>query len=139
MSYELDALYEEAHQDKIEVCGLPLKSLTAISAPCNDGFIIGLNNDKLCTEEQKTVCLAHEIGHCKTGGFYSMESDSEFIVLQEAKATEWAVHRLIPFDRLEELLLAEQRSPDVIAKHFGVTEEFVQKALRFYGIRNSSE
>ena len=49
---------------------VPLEQATSLSIPLPDGsYAIAVNPWKLDTLEQETVCLAHELGHCKTGGF----------------------------------------------------------------------
>ena len=63
-------LYEYAENQGIDVDWVPLEQATSLSIPLPDGsYAIAVNPWKLDTLEQETVCLAHELGHCKTGSF----------------------------------------------------------------------
>ena len=67
----LQGLYATADGLGLQICYFPMGQLTAISTP--DGFI-GMDVDKLENTAEETVCLAHEMGHCLTGSFYTVES-----------------------------------------------------------------
>ncbi len=130
----LQELYKEAERNNIEVIYHPMNSLTAIASPCDSGYVIGMDVDRLKTTAHETVCLAHEMGHCQTGSFYNLASKYDAIGRHEARANAWAYKRLIPPCELKELSKLGIKETWEIAEYFGVTDEFVHKALRYYGI-----
>ncbi len=130
----LHNLYAEAEQNEIDVIYYPMKGLTAIAAPCTDGYIIGMDVDRLDTTAHETVCLAHEIGHCRTGSFYNINSAYDVVGRHEARANAWAFKKLIPISDLKELLKLGITEIWEIAEYFEVTDEFTYKALTYYGL-----
>ncbi len=128
----LDKLYDEAERDNIRIYSVGMNSVTAISAPCGSGYVIGINSNLALSTAQETVCLAHEIGHCKTGSFYTSATEENTVRRYEAKANAWAYKRLIPLEELQTLCDKGTVERWEIAEHFGVTEEFLEKALKYY-------
>lgn len=122
-------LYEAADTQGLTVVAFPMRHLTAIALP--DG-VIGLNPDKVDTTAGETVCLAHEMGHCLTGTFYSADDDVYRKGRCEQRADRWAMERLVPLGELKAALRRGVSRPYELAEHFGVTEEFVCKCLEYY-------
>ena len=70
-------LYEYAEDQGIDVDWVPLEQATSLSIPLPDGsYAIAVNPWKLDTLEQETVCLAHELGHCKTANLHLISAAS---------------------------------------------------------------
>ena len=84
----LQDLYRTADRLGLQVCCFPLHNSPAISSP--DGCI-GLDKEKLPTSAEELACLAHEMGHCVTGGFYTMESSMIQRARCEQRAERWAI------------------------------------------------
>ena len=77
---------------------------------------------------------AHEIGHCVKGAFYNRYAAADLISRHEYRADKWAIEELIPKD---ELLAAIKKNLDsiyLLSQHFGVSEDFMLKACRYYGV-----
>lgn len=107
-----------------------------------DSFSL-MDNDKNCTivmnEEGKHIdCIgkkeqiAHELGHCATGAFYTpgtlnLRSRCEY------RADKWAIKKLIPKDELVEAIENGYTETWQLSDYFEVTEDFIIKALKFYG------
>lgn len=125
----LQDLYRTADRLGLQVCCFPLHNSPAISSP--DGCI-GLDKEKLPTSAEELACLAHEMGHCVTGGFYTMESSMIQRARCEQRAERWAIRRLVPLPELKRVLKRGITRPDELAEHFCVTEEFLRKSLRYY-------
>lgn len=130
----LNELYSEAECRRIDVFYFPMQVVTAISAPLNSGYVIGIDVDKLQTIAHETVCLAHELGHCVTDSFYNINSDFDLVSRHEARADAWAFRRLMPRSELQKLLEVGFREVWEIAEYFDVTDEFVHKALVYYDL-----
>lgn len=94
---------------------------------------IGMDPFEIETAAEERVHLAHELGHCETGAFYSLHSPAEIRERQEMRADRWAIRRLIP---AEELLCALRRitKPWALAEYFEVTESFLLKAVEYYKV-----
>lgn len=125
----LQGLYETADGLGLQICYFPMGQITAISTP--DGFI-GMDVDKLENTAEETVCLAHEMGHCLTGSFYTVESSLCQQRRCEERADRWAMGRLVPLEELKGLLEHGVTRPDELAEHFGVPERFLRKCVQFY-------
>ena len=122
----LQGLYETADGLGLQICYFPMGQITAISTP--DGFI-GMDVDKLENTAEETVCLAHEMGHCLTGSFYTVESSLCQQRRCEERADRWAMGQLVPLEELKGLLERGITRPD---EHFGVPEQFLRKCVQFY-------
>ena len=60
------------------------------------GCAIAIDPWKMNTVAEETVCLAHELGHCETGSFYSPHTAFELRERMENRADKWAIRTLIP-------------------------------------------
>ena len=84
------------------------------------------------TEAQERTQLAHEIGHCETGSFYSRYVKVDSRQRHENRADKWAIHKLIPSDRLNEAVSQGHTEIWELAEYFEVTEDFMRKAVCYY-------
>ena len=125
----LQGLYETADGLGLQICYFPMGQITAISTP--DGFI-GMDVDKLENTAEETVCLAHEMGHCLTGSFYTVESSLCQQRRCEERADRWAMGQLVPLEELKGRLKRGVTRPAELAAHFGVPEQFLRKCVQFY-------
>lgn len=125
----LQDLYQTADRLGLQVFCFPLRSSTAISTP--DGYI-GMDVSKLKTGAEELVCLAHEMGHCATGSFYTMDSSLIQRARCEQKADRWAIRRLVSLRELKSALRRGLTRPDELADYFSVPEEFLRKSLEYY-------
>ncbi len=76
--------------------------------------------------------LAHELGHCETGAFYSLDSAAETRGRCENRANRWAIKTLVPADELLSALQGGITDLWALAEHFDVTEDFMSKAVDYY-------
>ncbi len=124
----LSEMYRKAEELEIQVLQLPMASLQAVSTPDN---FIGIDPDKL-EDREELVCLAHEMGHCATGSFYTSETPILDRTRLEQRADRWAIRQLVPLEELKSLLRSGECRWDEAAEHFQVTEDFMRKAVAFY-------
>ena len=69
-----------------------------------NGKALAIENEGRCyialqpgmTEIDETEALAHELGHCEYGGFYSRYTAVDTIQRHEKKADKWAFLHLLP-------------------------------------------
>ena len=69
---------------------------------------------------------------CITGSFYNIYATVDHRQRHENRADKWAVRKLIPKDELECAVADGCTEIWELAERFGVTEQFMQKAVCFY-------
>lgn len=132
MNYTLVELYEYAEKRNIEVISLTTRKVQCMSMIDEYGDCgIGINPFMLKSESDEKVKLAHELGHCETGSFYNVYSKYDIRAKHERRADKWAIKKLIPADELKEAYKYCNNRWE-LSEYFGVTEDFMQKALDYY-------
>ena len=130
---ELSELYDFADSHKIEIDIFPMYSLKAVCLPPDNGYCaIGVDKRKMRNEAELKTTIAHEIGHCETGTFYTLPTYLELYSRYEYRADKWAVRKLIPQPELERAIKCGESEIWQLAEHFGVDEDLVEKALYIY-------
>ncbi len=110
----------------------PLKSFSVVAgATC----AIAINFSALEPGEELTA-LFHELGHCETRSFYNQFSPFDVQQKHENRADKWAIQKLIPKDELDTAVERGLKAPWELAEYFGVTEDFVKKAVCYYANGN---
>ena len=126
-------LYEYAEDQGIDVDWFPMEQATSLSLPLPDGSCaIAINPWKMGTLAQETVCLAHELGHCKTGSFYNRYAALDIRQKHETRADKWAIRHLVPEEALDQAVANGYADLPALAERFGVTEQFMRKAVCWY-------
>lgn len=136
MSKPLD-LYRYAEAQDIDVDWFPLQHTPSFSVKMPNGSCcIALDPWKLSTLAEETVCLAHELGHCETGSFYNPYTKFDVIRKHETRADKWAIRCLVPAEALDQAVANGCTELWQLAEHFGVTEEFMKKAVSYHTYGN---
>lgn len=126
-------LYSAAAEDGIAVYGFALPSAKAVSVmDKSGGCAIGIDNSRRYSEAEERTMLIHELGHCKTGAFYNSHSPFSLVEKCEKKAEVWAIRNYIPYDSLMLAYASGLTQTFELAEHFGVSEQFMAKAIEFY-------
>ncbi|MBO5852231.1 MAG: ImmA/IrrE family metallo-endopeptidase [Clostridia bacterium] len=123
-------LYNLAEQEGILVSFLPLNETKGLYLEHEGKEYIAL--DEGCTLADEKVVLAHELGHCMTGGGYNLMCGSLVRMRLEKRAERWAIERLVPLNELRAAIKQGDEAISSLAEHFGVTEGFMQKVLTHY-------
>lgn len=130
---EILALYDMAKQQNIEVIQHPMKENGSMSVMLEDGVCcIGMDKSVQDGGVQERVHLSHELGHCATGSFYNIYAAIECRQRHENRADKWAITHLVPVADLDEAIAAGCTEVWELAEHFGVTEDFIRKAVCYY-------
>lgn len=127
----LDDLYNCISSD-IEVCYFLFEHTESLSAPIGDGFVIAIDPTKIRSEADEKEKVAHEVGHCETGSFYSPGEDHSIRQRYENRADKWAIKKLVPEDELKEAVSEGNTELWQLAEYFGVSESFMLKAVCLY-------
>lgn len=137
MGSSLYQLYQEAEDDHIPVMWLSLRGDRSMAVQDENGnCIIGVDPWKLETIAEETVCIGHELGHCKTGSFYSPDSRFEIRKKLENRADRWAINRIVPESDFDDAIAEGHTDFWSLSEKFGVTEEFIKKAACLYTYGN---
>ena len=126
-------LYDFAEQQNIEVVQYPMKENGSMSVMMEDGScFIGIDKSVQDGNIQERVHLVHELGHCITGSFYNRYSAVDCRQRHENTADKWAIKKLITAEALDEAVAEGYTEIWELAEHFGVTEDFMRKAVCYY-------
>ena len=126
-------LYQEAKDTDIPILILDIPKTGSMCMQSESGrYYIGMDYGVLPEESVRRVHLAHELGHCKTGAFYNRWAARDVRKKHENRADKWAVNKLIPVDELDQAVADGHTELWDLADHFGVTEEFMRKAVCWY-------
>lgn len=127
----LISLYDIAVQDNTDVYSFDLGKCESLSL-LDDGYcFIAIDPFKIKSEADEKVKLAHELGHCETGAFYNEYAVCDVRSKHEYTANKWAIKKLIPEDELKEACKFCNNRWE-LSEYFGVTEDFMQKAMDYY-------
>ena len=130
---EIRDLYDFAKQQNIEVLPFPLPENGSMSIMDDSGACcIGMDTSVRDGGKAERVHLSHELGHCVTGSFYNIHAAIDCRQRHENRADKWAVTHLIGLDDLDEAVAAGCTEVWELADRFGVTEDFMRKAVCYY-------
>lgn len=125
----INDLYAIADKNNISVYHFPLgSSIKSMSVP----GAIGMDADHIETTAEEQTMLAHELGHCVTGSFYTGNSPHELKAQKEYRANKWAVQTLIPFTELSEAFQNDITDPWELAEYFNVSRDFINFTIKYY-------
>jgi len=130
----LTDLYDFAEKKNIKIDYFHMNEIAAISFP--DGRIVMNNQIKTSTEEK--IYLAHELGHCETGCFYNINTESNTKSKYEASAARWAIKKLISKKELLNAICSGLKEIWELAEHFEVPEHFIRKAVEYYKLERGN-
>ena len=130
---ELSALYDIAAQQGIPVVSFPLEKTGSLSYMDDRGScFIGMDPKIRDGSVRERVHLSHELGHCVTGSFYNRYAAVDSRRRHEDRADKWAIRKLLTVDQLDDAIAEGCTELWQLAERFGVTEEFVKKAVCLY-------
>lgn len=127
---ETNRLYCIAEKRGVTVDRFDVRENKSVSVKSGDKLYVGLDN-RLSGASEK-VCLAHELGHCLTYSFYNIYSPFDIREKHEKRADKWAIHRLVPETRYKKAVKNGYDTVFSLAEYFGVTAEFMEKAVKLY-------
>ena len=130
-------LYMLAEEKGLDVDWIPMQYAASLSAELPSGTLcIAIDPWKMDTVAKETVALGHELGHCVTGAFYNRYATRDVMQKHENHADKWAIKRLVPVDKLDEAVADGHTEIWDLAEYFGVTEDFMRKAVCWYAYGN---
>lgn len=131
--YPVSQLYDYAAASGIAVFDFSLPENGSVSIIDDTGSCyIGIDASVIDGDVLERVHLGHELGHCATGSFYNRYSPYDLRQRHENRADRWAIHRMITEDQLDEAVAEGCCEIWDLAERFGVTEQFMKKAVCLY-------
>ena len=131
--YAVPALYDLARQQNIEVLRYPMGENGSMSVMTDSGACyIGMDESVRDDGVRERVHLGHELGHCLTGSFYSIHTAIDCRQRHENRADKWAILQMIPVNDLDDAVAQGCTELWELAERFGVTEDFMRKAVCYY-------
>ena len=127
---ETNKLYTIAADKGITVDFFPLPQNKSVCISTREREYVALDPQVFGCQER--VCLAHELGHCATAGFYNMYSPLDIREKYEKRAWSWAIRFLVPLKELEKAQKNGMNDIDELAEHFAVTREFMKRVMDYY-------
>lgn len=126
-------LYVLAEQQNIEVIETALPENGSLSIMDDNGkCYIGIDESVMDGDALELVHMGHELGHCLTGSFYNRYTRFDVRQRHENRADKWAVRQIVPVDTLDEAVADGCCEIWELAERFGVTEQFMKKAVCLY-------
>lgn len=126
-------LYDYARQRNIEVIQFPMRENGSMSLMDDSGnCYIGIDPSVQDNGPEECVHMAHEIGHCETGSFYNRYTKYDVRQRHENRADKWAIKHMIPVEALDDAVADGCCEIWELAERFGVTEQFIRKAVCLY-------
>lgn len=135
---ETNRLYSIAESRGITVDFMPLSENVALSVELDGKGFIAIDKRLVGRNAAERVALAHELGHLATGATYAVGDDSGSVRRAEAAAHKWAILHLVPYGDLLAALKSGVESLSDLAEQFCVTEEFMEKTIKFYSETKSA-
>lgn len=133
----MDKLLKIAQREDIPIIDMMLYGKEeALSHSMNGLCIIAIDRKKVKSHADYKVKSAHELGHCLTGSFYDASCPVTTIGRMEHRADIWAIRNTIPRRALISALKKGVTQLWELSEHFGVTEDFMKKALKHYNLWN---
>lgn len=130
-------LYNYAEERGIDVDWVSMRRADSLSVELPDGSqCIAMDPWKMDTAAKETVALGHELGHCSSGGFYNRFAKRDVMKKHENRADKWAIKKLIPAKELNTAVAEGHTELWDLADYFGVTEDFMRKAVCWYTYGN---
>ncbi len=104
--------------------------------PVRPGYAVAIDPERLESSADEYCKLAHEIGHCQTEAFYNRHTPFDVTQKHENTADKWAIEHTITADELDDAIAEGCGEYWQLAERFGVTTEFVRKAVCWYTYGN---
>lgn len=110
----------------------------AMSHSINGFSIIAIDHHKVKSHADYKVKSAHELGHCITNSFYDKDCPVVPRGRIERRADIWAIRNTVPRRVVVKLFKSGVNELWELAEYFGVTEEFMKTALKYYDLWNGN-
>lgn len=120
-----------AEENDIDIDWFKMDAAIAMSVHDEFGDAIAIDPVVVATTAAKKWAIAHELGHCLTGGFYNRYATYDDRRRHETQASRTAIEMLIPFEEMKRFLKLGYAAWD-IADKLNVPLMSVYDAYEYY-------
>ena len=128
---ELSVLYRDAQTLDARIYPYNIGFAGAATVEVAGRYGIFVDFDRLGSLQEFKAALAHELGHCMTGSFYTISTIDNRGRMEE-RANRWAIKTLLPFSKLNEAVVGGIYETYDLADYFDLPESFIKTALNYY-------
>lgn len=127
------ALYDYAKKAGAEVLRAKLPENKSVIVGIGKGrYAIGIDSELREGSPEHRTHLGHEVGHASTGSLYNIYAPLDVRGKHENQADKWTLEHMIPEEELLEQIRQGRGQIWELAEFFGVTEEYIKKAMCWY-------
>lgn len=130
------SLYDELNAAGVRFYHWNMDDVQAVTIEQDGRYGVFMDFAHIACAAEELVAVAHEGGHISTGATHRVNSPWDLVEKHEHKADKWAITRLIDQEALDDAVAAGNTELWQLAEHFGVTEEFMKKAVCWYTYGN---
>ena len=130
------SLYNELNSAGVKFYHWDLKDGKAATVELGGRYGVFMDFSNIHNSSEELVAVAHEGGHISTGATHKVNSAYDLIAKHEYKADKWAIKALIPVEELDVAVAEGHTGLWDLADYFGVTEDFMRKAVCWYTYGN---
>lgn len=127
-----ERLFEEAAQNNIKLITYDIPVNTLRGLYCDRTIVL---DKSLGTSAERACVLAEELGHHHYTAGDILDEAPMVNAKQEKLARNWAYEKMVPISGIIEAYEMRISSKDEFAEYLGVTEEFLEQAIRHYQIK----
>ena len=131
-------MYRKLSADGVRLFSWDIGGEKATTMEMNGEYAIFVDFDNIENTAEETAVVFHEGGHVNTGATHKVSSPYDLVEKHEYKAWKWAVQNFVSAEELDEAVAAGYTDIPSLAEHFGVTEQFMKKAVCYYTHGNVS-
>jgi hypothetical protein len=130
----LTNLYLEMQESQILLAhyNMDCSRTKAATMKMGAGHMLFIDYAQIETLSEELCVVAHEVGHVKTGSTHKIYSPIDLIQRHEYRADKWAANRLLPLGLLRRAFCEGITEVWQLADEFGLTEDFVRRAIYVY-------
>lgn len=133
---KLLSMYDHLVKQGVYLFTWDLGDKKATTLEMGGDYAIFVDFDNIETLREETVVVYHEAGHIMTGATHKVSSPYDLVEKHEVKAWKYAVTHLISAEELDRAVADGHTELDDLADHFGVTADFMRKAVCYYTYGN---
>lgn len=129
---KLTSLLIDAERNNIIIDNDAPENIKALIFDCDGQPVLGISKKAKMTQQEKTYCLAHEMGHYHTGTYYTLYSPLQLREKYEYQADTWMVKYLVPIEKLKKAIQKGYTEVFELAEYFDVPEFVISRAAYIY-------